>query len=67
MVFQLINHKNNTTQGFTNVAMLKHTVESITGSRDVANEIYEWATTPCFGSTRYDHDDFEIIIISGDE
>lgn len=67
MLYQIINHKDNITQGTANAAELRGIVLSITNDFILAQEVYEWATTPAFGSTRYDHDDFEIMLIPNED
>lgn len=63
MLFQIINHKDNTVKAFADPIALKNEVQVITGSYDEAMYVLEWARTPAIGSFRYDHDDFEILII----
>jgi copper(I)-binding protein len=68
MLYQIINHKdNNSIKGTSSPAELRVMVHAITQDDNIASEVYEWAITPAFGSTRYDHDDFEIMLIVQDE
>lgn len=67
MLYQIINHKDKTTRGTSNPVELRGIVLSITNDNILAQEVYEWATTPAFGSVRYDHDDFEIMLIPNED
>jgi hypothetical protein len=67
MLYQIINHKDKTTRGTSIPAELRGMVLAITNDNTLAQEVYEWATTPAFGSTRYDHDDFEIMLIPNED
>ena len=67
MLYQIINHKDNTIKGTSNPVELKIMVHSITQDANIAADVFEWANTPAFGSTRYDHEDFEIMLIVQDD
>lgn len=67
MLYQIINHKTKEIRGTSNPAELRALVTAITNDTNVASDVFEWANTPAFGSTRYDHDDFEIMLIVQDE
>jgi hypothetical protein len=63
MLFQLKNHKDNTVKAYSNANELRVAVVGITGDVEEGKSVLEWASTPAFGSYRYDHNDFEIEII----
>lgn len=67
MLYQITNRKTKEIKGTSNPIELKIMVLNITNDTNIASEVYEWATTPAFGSTRYDTEDFEIILIVQDE
>ena len=67
MLFQITNHKNGVTKAFHTPTELRAEVIAITGNADEAQEVAEWAMTPVFGGFRYDHSDFEIVIIGQED
>lgn len=63
MLFQFKNHKDGTVKAFSEPLLLQQEVVRVTGDSIEAASVREWATTPVFGGFRYDHTDFEIVII----
>lgn len=63
MLYQITNRKTKEIKGTASPVDLKMMVLNITNDSNIASDVYEWATTPAFGSTRYDGEDFEVILI----
>jgi hypothetical protein len=67
MIYQVTTYSDNSTKAFTNAASLASEILHITGNSEESQNVLEWATTPVFGGFRYDHSDFNVVIIGQDD